>query len=86
MSGDTETWRQWLTTDTPRSRQQARLAQLYLGWLNFRSNPLAMLGFLIIAALVVVAAIAPLIGARAAAESLPGLGDAADPGVNPVIG
>ena len=61
MNGETETWRQWLTTDTPRSRRQARLAQIYLGWLNFRSNPLAMLGFLIIAALVVVAAIAPLI-------------------------
>ncbi len=61
MSTETETWRQWLTTDTPRSRQQARLAQIYLGWLNFRSNPLAMLGFLIIVALVVIAASAPLI-------------------------
>ena len=61
MSGETETWHQWLTTDTPRSRQQARLAQFYLGWQNFRSNPLALLGFLIIVALIVVAAIAPLI-------------------------
>jgi hypothetical protein len=23
-----ETWRQWLTTDTPQSRRQARMAQL----------------------------------------------------------
>ena len=56
-----ETWRQWLTTDTPQSRRQARMAQFYLGWLNFRANPLAVLGLGIILALVVVAAIAPLI-------------------------
>jgi peptide/nickel transport system permease protein len=56
-----ETWRQWLTTDTPQSRRQARMAQLYLGWLNFRSNPLAVLGLAIILGLVLVAAIAPLI-------------------------
>jgi len=56
-----ETWHQWLTTDTPHSRGQARLAQLYLGWLNFRANPLAMIGLGIIVALVVVAAFAPWI-------------------------
>ena len=56
-----ETWHQWLTTDTPHSRGQARLAQLYLGWLNFRANPLAMVGLGIIVALVVVAAFAPWI-------------------------
>jgi peptide/nickel transport system permease protein len=56
-----ETWRQWLTTDTPASRRQARLAQAYLGWLNFRSNPLAVLGLLIIVGLIAVAALAPLI-------------------------
>jgi peptide/nickel transport system permease protein len=56
-----ETWRQWLTTDTPHSRGQARLAQLYLGWLNFCANPLAMLGLGIILALVIIAALAPWI-------------------------
>jgi len=56
-----ETWHQWLTTDTPHSRGQARLAQLYLGWLNFRANPLAMIGLGIIVVLVVVAAFAPWI-------------------------
>jgi len=56
-----QTWREWLTTDAPQSRRQARLAQLYLGWLNFRSNHLAVLGLLIILGLIVVAAIAPLI-------------------------
>jgi len=56
-----ETWHQWLTTDTPQSRRQARLAQLYLGWLNFRGNPLAILGLAIILALVAVAAFAPFL-------------------------
>jgi peptide/nickel transport system permease protein len=59
--GAPQTWREWLTTDAPRSRQQARLTQLYLGWLNFRANHLAVIGLLIILGLVVVAAIAPLI-------------------------
>jgi peptide/nickel transport system permease protein len=56
-----ETWRQWLTTDTPRSRRQARLAQLYLGWLNFSANHLAMFGLAIILGLVAVAALAPVL-------------------------
>ena len=55
-----ETWRQWLTTDTPHSRRQARLAQIYLGWQNFRANHLAIFGLAIILALVIVAAAAPL--------------------------
>jgi peptide/nickel transport system permease protein len=59
--GAPQTWREWLTTDAPRSRRQARLTQLYLGWLNFRANHLAVIGLLIILGLVVVAAIAPLI-------------------------
>ncbi|HSF96831.1 MAG TPA: ABC transporter permease [Thermohalobaculum sp.] len=56
-----QTWREWLATDTPQSRRQARLAQLYLGWLNFRSNHLAMLGLGIIVALVAIALLAPLL-------------------------
>ena len=54
-------WRAYLTSETPRSRRQASLSQLYLGWLTFRSNPLALLGFGIIALLCVVALIAPLL-------------------------
>ncbi len=61
LTPDRESWLAWLTTDTPRSRLQARLAQAYLAWSNFRANPLAMVGFLIIAGLVIVAAIAPWI-------------------------
>ncbi len=54
-------WRAWLLTDTPASRMQARLGQLYLGWRTFRSNPLALIGFLIIVALVLMAIFAPLL-------------------------
>ena len=54
-------WRAWLTTDAAQSRLQARAVQGYLAWLSFRRNPLAMLGLLIIVALVLIAAFAPLL-------------------------
>jgi len=60
-TSERESWRAWLTTDVPRSRRQARLAQAYLGWTVFRSNPLALLGFLIIVGLLLMAAAAPWI-------------------------
>ncbi|MCB1882498.1 MAG: ABC transporter permease [Geminicoccaceae bacterium] len=49
----------WLTTDTPRSRFQARMGQTYNGWRDLVRNPLAMLGLAIIVALVLMAALAP---------------------------
>jgi peptide/nickel transport system permease protein len=54
-------WRAWLTTDTPGSRRHARAVQAYLAWLGFARNPLAMLGLLIIVALILMAACAPLL-------------------------
>jgi peptide/nickel transport system permease protein len=54
-------WRAWLTTDTPSSRRHARAVQAYLAWLGFARNPLAMLGLLIIVALILMAAFAPLL-------------------------
>jgi peptide/nickel transport system permease protein len=54
-------WRAWLTTDTPQSRLQARLVQSYLRWLGFLRNPLAMLGLLIVVALLLVAIFAPVL-------------------------
>ena len=36
--------REWLLTDRPQSRRQARLGQAYRTWLAFRGNWLAMLG------------------------------------------
>jgi len=51
--------RAWLLQDVPQSITQARAQRFYLGWLTFRQNPIAMTGFLIIAALVFMAVFAP---------------------------
>lgn len=65
MSGRSEVlaggWRAWLLSGTPASRRQARLGRLYIAWLAFRSNHLAMLGLGIVLALIVMAIFAPLI-------------------------
>ncbi len=53
--------RAWLTAEITSSPAQARLQRLYFGWLQFRANPLAMLGFAIICALALVALLAPLL-------------------------
>jgi peptide/nickel transport system permease protein len=54
-------WRARLLSDTPRSRREAKLGQLYRGWLQFKRNRLALLGLGIVLALVLVAAFAPWI-------------------------
>jgi peptide/nickel transport system permease protein len=54
-------WRARLLSDTPRSRREAKLGQIYRGWLQFKRNRLAVLGLGIVLALVVVAAFAPWI-------------------------
>ena len=51
--------RAWLLTDAPGSRTQARCGRFYIGWLSFARNRLAMLGLVIVAGLVVMAAAAP---------------------------
>ncbi|WP_353858478.1 nickel transporter permease [Azospirillum formosense] len=53
--------RAWLTAETPRSRGQARLGRVYLGWLAFSRNRLAMIGLGIVLLLVLMAALAPLL-------------------------
>ncbi|MEI5666036.1 nickel transporter permease [Bosea sp. CCNWLW174] len=55
------TWHAWLTTTSPESRRQARLGQLYRQWLAFRKNPAAVVGLVIVLALLLMAAFAPLI-------------------------
>ncbi len=45
----------------PPRASQARLSNLYTGWLAFRGNHLAMVGLLILVALVLIAAFAPLL-------------------------
>ena len=52
---------EWLTSDAPTSRRQARLSALYRSWLAFRSNPMAMFGLVILLALVLIALFAPLL-------------------------
>jgi peptide/nickel transport system permease protein len=64
MSGAASTsagWIGWLTTDTPRSRLQARAVSLYQGWRILSGNPLAMIGLVLIATLLLMAAFAPLL-------------------------
>lgn len=56
-----QSWQDWLTTDEPSSRKQARAVQFYLGWRSFKSNTLAMVGLLILLGLVGTWLFAPLI-------------------------
>lgn len=53
--------REWLSNDTPTSRRQAKLSAWYRSWLALRSNPMAMFGLLILAALVFIALFAPVL-------------------------
>jgi peptide/nickel transport system permease protein len=51
----------WLVTETPRSRWQARLGQAFVAWRALLRNPLAVVGLAIVLALLLVAALAPLL-------------------------
>jgi len=53
--------RAWLLSDAPASRLQARLGRAYLSARALVANPLALAGLLIVVALVVVAALAPML-------------------------
>ncbi|MCB2124880.1 MAG: ABC transporter permease, partial [Rhodobacteraceae bacterium] len=55
------TRRDWLLSDQPASRSQARLGQAFRTWLAFRSNWLAMVGLGIVVLLILVALGANLI-------------------------
>ena len=72
------TRREWLLSDRPQSRLQARLGRAYMTWRRFSANRLAVLGLLILLGLVFVAAFAdllaphsPVIGNLASARLLP---------------
>ena len=56
---DRSGWRAWLLAEEPASRRQASLGRAYLGWAAFRRNPLAMTGLVIVAALLLIALLAP---------------------------
>ncbi|TJZ91806.1 ABC transporter permease [Paracoccus gahaiensis] len=55
------TRRDWLLSDAPQTRRQARLGAIYQGWLTFRANKLAMLGLVILVLLIGMAILAPWI-------------------------
>lgn len=60
-SGDV---RDWLLAGSAETVMQARLQHVYLTWLRFISNPLAVIGLAVILLLIVVAILAPLITAQ----------------------
>jgi peptide/nickel transport system permease protein len=53
--------RDWLLSDAPQTRRQARLGAIYQGWLTFRANKLAMVGLIILVLLIGMALFAPWI-------------------------
>lgn len=56
-----QTRREWLLSERPASRLQARLGRAYVAWRRFSANRLAFVGLLIILALLVVAAFADVL-------------------------
>jgi peptide/nickel transport system permease protein len=56
--------RQWLLTDSPASRRQAVLGNLYRASMAVCANPAALAGLLIVTALLLVALLAPLFAGR----------------------
>jgi len=52
------TRREWLLSERPASRLQARLGRAYVAWRRFSANRLALVGLLIILALIAIAALA----------------------------
>lgn len=73
-----ETWREWLLTERPQSRTQAKLGRSYMVWRRFAANKLAVLGLIIIGILVFVAIFAnvlapysPVIGDLGGSRLLP---------------
>jgi peptide/nickel transport system permease protein len=58
------TWRQWLLTERPASRSQARLGRAYQAWRRLADNRMALVGLALIIALLAVAAFADVIATQ----------------------
>lgn len=56
-----QTLRGWLLAEIPQSKGQARCQRIFIGWLAFKRNPVAVIGLLIIVGLVAIAGLAPWI-------------------------
>ena len=61
MSASEPSLHDWLMSERPASRRQAALGRAYAGWRTFARNRLALVGLLIVLALVLIAALAPWI-------------------------
>lgn len=61
MSGNAPPFRAWLTADVTTSPRHASIQRFYYGWLRLRANPLALIGLIILLALILVAILAPVI-------------------------
>ena len=68
-----QTRREWLLSDSPTSRQQARWGQNYRIWLALKANRLAMVGLWIVVILALLALFAPLIAPYDPLEGIGGL-------------
>ena len=55
------TLRGWLLAEIPTSKLQARCQWIFISWLSFKRNPVALIGLFIVVGLVAVAALAPWI-------------------------
>ncbi len=64
--------RSWLLAENPDSRRQAALGRIYLAWLRFFSNPLAMTGLVIVVVLLLLALFAPWIAPEGITSGLTG--------------
>jgi len=58
----------WLLAEVPVSKTQARCQRLFIGWLAFSRNPVAVIGLLIILGLVLMAVLAPWLTSSIALE------------------
>src|SRR5690242_10430858 len=53
--------REWLLSETPASRAHAAWVRRYRGWLQFRSNGLAMVGLVTVLVMILASLAAPLL-------------------------
>ena len=72
-----ESLRAWLLSSTPGSRRQARWGRVYIAWLNFTENRLAVIGLAIIGGLLLLSILAPVLAPYA--PNLPDLNQRLEP-------
>ena len=66
------TWQSWLLTETPASRAQAAWGRRYRLWRDFRTNPVAMAGLILVVLLVLAVVFAPVLALQdPTAQDLP---------------